>query len=95
MITNYDDLELLAWMTLGFDEGAAIELMNAATDPEEEFKYDIDTELEKRYGCSFHQFSELIEALLPMTPIAESMINGDRYHAFIGKDGCAIVKIDA
>lgn len=95
MITNYDDLELLAWMMLGFDEGAAIELMNAASDRDAEFKYDIEAEIEKRYGCSFHKFCELVEMLLPMTPVAVSPLTGEKYHAFIGKDGCAIVKIDA
>lgn len=42
MITNYDDLELLASMTLGFDQESAIEIINAAYDDDEDFKYDID-----------------------------------------------------
>lgn len=95
MIIDDDDLELLAWMTLGFDEESAIEFINSRYDRDAEFKYDIEENIERKFGCSYHQFCELIEILLPMTPLAESPLTGQKYHAFMDREGCAIVKIEA
>lgn len=91
---DIDDLEILAWMVLGFDETSAIEKLNDRYDRDQEMGWDLDGALERKFGCDFGQFSNLIEKLIYMTPIAVSPITGTKYHAFMnGMD--SVVKVEA
>lgn len=93
MILDVNDLEVLAWMVMGDSEEDAVMRINARYDRDAEFKWDLDGSLEKRFGCDFQGFTKLIEALLPMTPLAESMLTGERYHAFLNQESESIIKI--
>lgn len=93
-MVNDVDLEELAWVCLGYSPTEADEIMAENNDPEEEFRWDLDDALEKKFGCVFAGFSKLIEVILPMTPIEVSPINRHKFHALI-VDGNAIVKTEA
>ncbi|MDO4644065.1 MAG: hypothetical protein Q4A74_09515 [Cardiobacteriaceae bacterium] len=95
MNLNIDDLEVLAWMVCGDDEETAIKRINQNHDENEDFVWDLETILEKKYGLTFFQFCDLIEALLPMTPLAESPLTGTKYHAFLDKEGFSVIKVEA
>lgn len=52
----------------------------------------INDELYNRFGIGFEQFHELVEALLPFTPVVASLPGG-KYHAFVVEEGgvCTIL----
>lgn len=89
-LNDCDDVELLAWICIDGSYDQALERMNGNQE-DEEFCWDIDEALEERFGCDFAGFRSIVERLLPMTTIVESMINGEKYHAFVVNDD-AIVK---
>lgn len=93
MLDEYEQEEL-AWLCLGFKPESVAEIMAGNCNREEEFTLDLDSALERKFGCDFPRFCDLIEVLLPMTPLAESPITGEKFHAFIA-DGCAVVKVSA
>ena len=82
MLNEYE-LEELAWLCLGFKPESVAEIMAGNRNREEEFTLDLDSALERKFGCDFPRFCDLIEVLLPMTPLAESPITGEKFHAFI------------
>ena len=93
MLDEYEQEEL-AWLCLGFKPESVAEIMAGNRNRGEEFTLDLDSALERKFGCDFPRFCDLIEVLLPMTPLAESPITGEKFHAFIA-DGCAVVKVSA
>lgn len=91
-LNDCDDVELLAWICIDGSYDQALERMNGNQE-DEEFCWDIDTALEKRFGCDFDGFRKIVESLLPMTPKAKSRLTGQEYHAFlVGED--AIIKTE-
>lgn len=91
-LNDCDDVELLAWICTGDSYKQAIQRMNENSEGDE-FSWDIDTALEKRFGCDFDGFRKIVERLLPMTPKAKSRLTGQEYHAFlVGED--AIIKTE-
>lgn len=53
---------------------------------------DIHEVLMDCYRLSYRDYRHIIEELLKLTPILESPLTGNRYHAFM-KDGFAIAKM--
>lgn len=95
MTMNVDDLEVLAWMALGFDQRSAMQKVYDRNNPEEELGWDLDGALEHKFGCNFSGFCVLAEALLLLTPVIEDAKTGEKNHAFIDSDGDSIIKTEA
>ena len=92
-MNKLDDFEELAWLCLGYAPDTVAEIISEQCDPEEELGWDLNAALEKKFGCDFSHFCDLVEVLLPMTPLAVSPITGEVFHAFIDPDGSAVIKI--
>lgn len=56
--------------------------------------FDIEDICFDKFDISFGDFVRVASQLLPLTPIAESDLSKNRYHAFI-HDGIAFVKMKA
>ena len=85
MIHYYEILELAcAILGLNFDE-----LVDEGRENE------IEEALYKKFGIDMEQFCNIVDALLPFTPIVESAFLGQKYHAFINeKERVMIVKVE-
>ena len=68
--------------------------MYGVTDDQRNDGFDFDELLYEEFEIGFEEFSKIIKALLPLTPMVESAITGKKYHAFI-KDGRTLVKQEA
>ena len=66
MTTTLDDLEILAWRVIGFDQASAVNMWEERNDRNAEMGWDLDGALEKRFGCDFSGFCNLVEKLLPL-----------------------------
>ena len=55
---------------------------------------DFDTLTCEHFEVSFEQFANIVDSLLPYTPVVNSIMTGKNYHAFL-KDNMAINKIEA
>lgn len=54
---------------------------------------EIDEALYVKFGIDMDQFVNIVEALLPFTPIVQAGLTGNKYHAFVNeKEGLMIVK---
>lgn len=88
---NYFDLQQLAGAALGMNEVQT----DAIIDGNEDF----DTPLTEKFGIDFEQFSEVAQALLPLTPTVQSPLTGTIIHAFVRQLGdgkfLAIAKMKA
>lgn len=49
---------------------------------------EIEEKLYEKFEISMEQFSNIVEALLPYTPIVEAAISGSKYHAFVNDKEC-------
>lgn len=77
-----------------FDIEELLSAMYGITDEQRNEGFDFDELLYEKFEIGFEEFSKVISALLPLTPVAESALTGTKYHAFI-KDGLALVKQEA
>ena len=57
---------------------------------------EIEEAIYVKFGIDMEQFTNIVEALLPFTPIVQAKFTGIKYHAFIDeKEGLMIVKQSA
>ncbi|WP_139538862.1 hypothetical protein [Klebsiella spallanzanii] len=77
-----------------FDIEELLSAMYGITDEQRNDGFDFDELLYEKFDIGFEEFSKVISALLPLTPVVESALTGKQYHAFI-KDGLALVKQEA
>lgn len=52
---------------------------------------EIEEILYEKFEISMEQFSNIVEALLPFTPIVEAGISGNKYHAFVNEKECLMI----
>lgn len=74
-----------------FDIEELLSAMYGITDDQRNDGFDFDDLLYEKFEIGFEEFSKVIKALLPLTPIVESALTGKKYHAFM-KEGLALVK---
>lgn len=77
-----------------FDIEELLSAMYGITDEQRNDDFDFDGLCYEKFEIGFEEFMKIISALLPLTPIVESALTGQKYHAFI-KDGLALVKREA
>lgn len=54
---------------------------------------EIEEAIYVKFGIDMEQFTNIVEALLPFTPVVQAIFTGIKYHAFIDeKEGLMIVK---
>lgn len=54
---------------------------------------EIEEAIYVKFGIDMEQFTNIVEALLPFTPIVQAELTGNKYHAFVNeKEGLMIVK---
>lgn len=54
---------------------------------------EIDEALYEKFEISMEQFENIVEALLPFTPVVKAGLSGKMYHAFVNeKEGLMLVK---
>ena len=82
MTLTLDDLEILAWRVIGFDQASAVNMWEERNDRNAEMGWDLDGALEKRFGCDFSGFCHLVEKLLPLMPLLPDDRDGRQHHAF-------------
>jgi hypothetical protein len=81
---NYWDAEELACAMLGLDYD---ELVNDGRESE------IEDAIYEKFEISMTQFCDIVEALLPFTPLVQGGLTNTLYHAFVDvKENRAIVK---
>lgn len=49
---------------------------------------EIENALYEKFEISMEQFFNIVEALLPFTPIVQAAISGNKYHAFVNDKEC-------
>ncbi|WP_314909931.1 hypothetical protein [Cardiobacterium hominis] len=52
--------------SFGFDQASAVNMWEERNDRNAEMGWDLDGALEKRFGCDFSGFCNLVEKLLPI-----------------------------
>jgi hypothetical protein len=72
---NADDIEELAWLSLGKKHEEIDSLMDG--------EGDIEGSVFEKYGISFEQFTCIIEDLIKFTPIVKTGLTDTKYHAFV------------
>lgn len=77
-----------------FDIEELLSAMYGITDEQRNEDFDFDELCYEKFEIGFEEFMKIISVLLPLTPIVESALTGQKYHAFI-KDGLALVKQEA
>lgn len=77
-----------------FDIEELLSAMYGITDEQRNDDFDFDELCYEKFEIGFEEFMKIIWVLLPLTPIVESALTGQKYHAFI-KDGLALVKQEA
>ena len=85
-MTNYYEIQELALYAMGKTEEEVDSILNDG-DPEDCI-YD-------HFDVDYEQFAKIVRALLPFTPVVESAVTKEHYHAFMRKDGdysIAIIK---
>ncbi len=81
---NYLDAQELACAILG---------LNCNDLVDEGRENEIDEALYVKFGIDMDQFVNIVEALLPFTPIVQAGLTGNKYHAFVNeKESLMIVK---
>lgn len=91
MTPALDDLEALAWRVLGYEQASAVAMCHENKDHDAEMAWDLDSALERRFGCDFSRFCHLVEKLLPLMPLLPDDRDGRQHHAF-PVDGAVIVR---
>ena len=57
---------------------------------------EIEEAIYVKFGIDMEQFTNIVEALLPFTPIVQAELTGNKYHTFVNeKEGLMIVKQSA
>ncbi|WP_148612334.1 hypothetical protein [Aeromonas sobria] len=74
-MSNLWQVQDLAAAALGMSEDEWDRIQDESAEDET-----LNQQLEERFGVDLEQFGNVVDALLPFTPIVE--INGNRYHAF-------------
>ena len=85
-MSNYYEIQELALYAMGKTE----EEVNHILDNEDPDDYIYDY-----FNVSYSEFSHIVEALLPFTPVIQSALTKTLSHAFVRKDGeysIAIIK---
>ena len=77
-----------------FDIEELLSAMYGITDEQRNDDFDFDEFCYEKFEIGFEEFMKIISVLLPLTPVVESALTGQKYHAFI-KDGLALVKQEA
>lgn len=49
---------------------------------------EIEEKLYEKFEISMEQFFNIVEALLPFTPIVQAALTGNKYHAFVNDKEC-------
>ena len=81
---NYYDAQILACAILGVNYD---DLVDEGREDE------IEEAIYVKFGIDMEQFTNIVEALLPFTPIVQAGLTGNMYHAFVNeKEGLMIVK---
>lgn len=81
---KYYEIEEIACAVLNLDYD---DLCNEGREGE------IEDRLFEKFEVSFEQFGDIVNALLPLTPVVEAGFSGKLYHAFVNKKaGIMIVK---
>jgi len=74
-----------------FDVEELLSAMYGITDEMRNEHFDFDELCYKEFDIGFEEFMGVVAALLPLTPVVQSALTGQMYHAFM-KDGLAFVK---
>lgn len=81
---NYRDAQELACAILGLNYDDLVD---------EGRENEIDEALYEKFEIDMDQFVNIVEALLPFTPVVQAGLTGNKYHAFVKeKEGLMIVK---
>ena len=84
---DYFEIQELACTVLGLDYDT---LCN------EDRENEIDEKMYEKLNVDMEQFSDIVKALLPFTPLVKAGLSGSLYHAFVNrKEGLMIVKQEA
>lgn len=74
-----------------FDVEELLSAMFGITDEQRNDDFDFDELCYEKFDIGFEEFMGVVSALLPLTPVVQSALTGQMYHAFM-KDGLAFVK---
>jgi hypothetical protein len=81
-------------MSKDIDGLDGVDLEIAALDlPEGSSADELEQALTDRYEMSLEAFQSIAELLIRFTPVLESMLTGEKYYAFIDKDGMTLAKV--
>lgn len=70
----YDEVQELACAILGISYDDLVD---------EGRESEIEEKLYEKFEISMEQFFNIVEALLPFTPIVQAAVTGNKYHAFV------------
>lgn len=80
----YDEVQELACAILGISYDDLVD---------EGREGEIEEKFYERFEINMEQFFNIVEALLPFTPIVQAGLTGNKYHAFVNeKESLMIVK---
>ncbi len=71
-------------------EELARALLNLSEDADSS---EIETAICEKFDASFEQFHQIVEALVPLTPVVRTALKGTLVRGFI-KDDCFIIKAE-
>lgn len=72
----YDEVQELACAILGISYDDLVD---------EGRESEIEEKLYEKFEISMEQFFNIVEALLPFTPIVQAAVTGNKYHAFVNE----------
>lgn len=79
------DIEELAYRAMGKTESEAEKEINTG---------DIDSAIHDKYGCDFETYCSIVKDLIKFTPLVQSPLSGENFHAFVDvEQQRAIVKL--
>lgn len=78
----YYEVQELACAILGINYD---DLVNEGRESE------IEEKLYEKFEISMEQFFNIVEALLPFTPIVQAALTGNMYHAFTNNKECLMI----
>lgn len=78
----YDEVQELACAILGLNYDDLVD---------EGRESEIEEKLYEKFEISMEQFFNIVEALLPYTPIVQAGISGNKYHAFVNEKECLMI----
>lgn len=78
----YDEVQELACAILGVNYD---DLVDEGREDE------IEEAIYVKFGIDMEQFTNIVEALLPFTPIVQAGLTGNKYHAFVNEKGSRMI----